>query len=124
MDMVKIRREAVKRSIDMNPVDIEITRTVYEDDGAGGKRALPPVLLPPQTVRIFLTFSNQARDVSNEAGQMYTHKWGLLAAHDADIKKGDVFIDGDRKFKVKHMPTPVGLKGAVVSLQAELEEVE
>ena len=121
MSLVEMRRELTRRSIDQNPSQVAFTRVGKIPDGAGGWIE-DEVTLAPQTVRLFMSSNRGSRDVSQVGGQMQINQAGLLALHNADIRKDDAFEQDGLRYKVAKVD-PVRLQGEVVSIQCDLEEV-
>lgn len=118
---IDIARKSVERNIARNPTTIEIERGIMEkDDGAGGK-IQEPVILPPQTVRIFIS-SLDHKQTTKEGGQIQIQRWSMLVTHDADIQEGDTFSADDRYYRVRGV-TPTSTAGRIIGLQVDLEEV-
>lgn len=121
MNVAQARRN-VERNIARNPLSVIIQRGVIEKpDGAGGT-IIEPVMLPDQTVRIFMSAMG-AQSTAKEGGQIQVQRWGLLAKWDADIQADDTFDVDSRQFRVRGI-SPVRTGGQVVSLQVDLEEVK
>lgn len=120
-DLVALRREMTRRAIEMNPTPLALKRVGKMPDGAGGEID-GEILLPEQTFRLFISSYQATKDIVQEGGQLQINQVGLLALHDADIKRGDSFEQDGRKYKVERV-TPVKLMGEVVSIQCVLEEV-
>lgn len=113
-------RRTVKGHIKRNPTSIEIQRIQETDDGAGGV-IKTTITLPAQIARVFMTETN-AIDATNEGGIVQSHRWSLLAEHDADVKRGDTFQHLGMTFRVQDV-NPASTGGEVVALHAALNEV-
>lgn len=122
MSLVVMRRELTRRAIEQNPEQVALKRTPKVPDGAGGFTDGEPATLGPQTFRLFISSNRGSRDVSQVGGQMQINQAGLLAPHDADIRRDDSFERDGRHYKVAKVD-PVRLQGEVVSIQCDLEEV-
>lgn len=122
MNAMQARRN-VERQIARNPSSIVIRRTREVDDGAGGSYR-ETVELPAQTVRIFMSTltGTDAKDSTGLGGHIQTQRWGLLAAWDADINKGDTFTHQGRQFRVRSIG-PASTGGQTTAIHADLEEV-
>lgn len=112
--------------IQANPVTVQIERTVFADDGAGGKAASLANPQPaPFVGRIFVVGSDIQRTVS-DAGPEEVSSWGLLAPWNADIRHGpdveDAFTIAQGTFRVRQV-VPVYANGEMVAQQVALEEV-
>lgn len=115
-------RRLAERNIARNPLSVVIQRGVIEKpDGAGGT-IIEPVMLPAQTMRIFLSAMSQTKDVVGEGGLIQVQRWGLLAKWDADIQVDDKFEVDGRRFGIRSI-FPVRTGGEIASYQADLEEV-
>lgn len=126
MDLVALRRQHTKWAIQQNPTTITIRRTEKID--MGGYFEEIESEHGPYTVRIFQRGSSIPQEVSTLAGtKQVDTAWGLLAAHEAEIKAGanvlDEFeVDGLGKFQVMAV-YPQIIQGQVVGYQADLEKV-
>ncbi|NPV80742.1 MAG: head-tail adaptor protein [Firmicutes bacterium] len=116
-----IARRNVERQIQRNPTDIWIKRIVEADDGAGGT-IRQEIMLPVQTVRVFMGTYSQSKEIATEAVQMQIQRWGMLARWDADIQLGDVFTAQGRSFRIRDIDQ-VATGGDVIALHVDLEEV-
>lgn len=116
-----LARRLVEQQIARNPTEIQITRMLKVDDGAGGT-IRQTVTLPAQTVRLFMSSLGQTKQSTTEAAQVQVQRWGMLTRWDAEVQPGDTFTIGSRPFRVVDVD-PVRTGGEVVSLHADLEEV-
>lgn len=119
--LIEVRRQATVKAININPFNITLKRKKQVSDGAGGVKQEKPEQLESQTMRLYMV-GGHIRDKSGEAGVVNTKGWGLLAEWNADVKEGDTFELGDQKFRVLDI-NPVRVRGSVVSLQIEIEEL-
>lgn len=122
MNPMQARRN-VERQIASNPSSITIKRAREASDGAGGSRR-ETVELPAQVMRIFMSAfaGTDAKDKAGLGGHVQTQRWGLLAAHDADVAKGDEFTHQGRPFRVRAV-SPAGTGGQATAIHADIEEV-
>lgn len=126
MDLVALRRQHTKWTIQQNPVEITIQRTEKVD--MGGYFDEVESEHGPYTVRIFQRGMQLPLEVSNLGGTKQTDRgWGLLAGYEAEIKAGsnvlDEFeVDSLGKFQVLAV-YPQIIQGQVVGYQADLEKV-
>ena len=126
MDLAALRRQHISWAIQQNPTAITINRTEKID--AGGYFDEVRSEVGPFTVRIYQRGSRIPQEVSTLAGiKQVEATWGLLAAHEAEIKAGtnvlDEFeVDGLGKFQVLAV-YPQIIQGQVVGYQADLEKV-
>lgn len=77
--------------IDQDPVDVMVERTVWRDDGAGG-RAAEETTLGPYRCRVFYR-GQQYEERTTEAGAWREDEWGVTFSWDADIRAGDMEAD-------------------------------
>ena len=126
VNLTALLRTLRENAIAANPVTVQIQRTVFADDGAGGKAAS---LASPQPTpfigRLFTTRPDLQRTVSDTGPQEVTG-WGLLAPWNADIRHGpdveDVFTTALGTFRVRQV-IPVYAGTELIAQQVALEEV-
>lgn len=126
VNLTSLLRSLREKAIDANPMTVQIQRTVFTDDGAGGKVA---TLASPQPApfvgRLFTTRPDLQRTVS-DAGPREVTDWGLLAPWNADIRHGpeveDMFTVAQGTFRVVQV-VPVYAGAELIALQVALEEV-
>ncbi len=126
VNLTVLLRTLRDKAIGTNPVTVQIQRTVFTDDGAGGKVAALAAPQPALFVgRLFTTSPDLQRTVS-DAGPKEVTDWGLLAPWNADIRHGpdieDVFTIAQGTFRVRQV-IPVYANGELVVQQVALEEV-
>jgi len=95
---MKYHSKYIEKLINANPAIITITRKTTIDDGFGGKIE-NNVILEPQAVRIY-NQKSQREVISDRGIKTELNLPKILAMHGADIKKGDMFINGGRTYKV------------------------
>lgn len=126
MDLVALRRQHIKWSIQQNPTTITIHRTEKID--MGGYFEEIESEHGPYTVRIFQRGMQIPMEISVLGGTKQTDRgWGLLADHETEIGAGtnvlDEFeVDDLGKFHVLAV-YPQIIQGQVVGYQADLEKV-
>lgn len=126
MDLVAIRKRDIAWTIQQNPTEITIQRTVKVDRGGYFEEETNEV--GPFTVRIFLKGSQLPQEVSTLAGKKQEDRgWGLLAGEDAQVMAGtnakDEFeVPGIGRFQVVSV-YPLLVRGVIVGYQADLEKV-
>ncbi|MEK5068102.1 hypothetical protein [Sporosarcina sp. FSL K6-1508] len=125
MNLVEMRRQHTRWSIDQNPAEIIVKRT--EKKKAEGHIAVVETDEGPFVVRVFVSSSNTSQKVTTLAGEKQVDRYfGLLADHEADIRAGtnvkDEFEAMGMKFLVKAI-YPQTIHGQVTGYQGELERV-
>ena len=126
MDLVALRRQHTKWTIQQNPVKIIIHRTEKMDKGGYFEEIESEH--GPYTVRIFQRGMQIPMEISTLGGAKQTDRgWGLLTGHEAEIKAGtnvlDEFeVDGLGKFQVLAVYLQL-VQGQIVGYQADLEKV-
>lgn len=91
-DELTFLRASTKAFVDTDPVELEITRTYRDDDGAGGWVERDEVL--PETRRVKIqpkstTGNAPTRTAPNGQVLNITHE--LVGEWDVDIRRGDTF---------------------------------
>lgn len=89
-ELAVLRRQTL-HYIKSNPSEVIFTRMTKTPDGAGGS-SIEPAPQTPQTVRIIQ--QQQYKDVErrNAAGEVVRPNMTVLAAHDANMLRGDTFV--------------------------------
>lgn len=104
--MADVRYEAGVRQtqafIDVNPVEVVVTRKAKVPTPAGGFKDGPPAPLPPQTMRLCAEQRMKSDQVmATSDGALDNPPWMLVALPGADIRKGDdVAVPGQGNFEV------------------------
>lgn len=115
--MQQIERLMARRQVDAeiktDPIDIVVYRKPKVADGAGGWRWGPPTPVNggrPQTVLI-APAKRRLSDmlVNTELGDVVDYPYIIVAKHDAELQRGDLFTWNGDKFEVKtvHIKTEV-----------------
>ena len=126
MDLVALRRQHTKWTIQQNPTTITIHRTEKID--IGGYFEEIESELGPFTVRIYQYGIWIPQEVSTLAGTKQVDRtWGMLMNHEADVKAGPNVLDEFEvsdlgKFQVLEV-YPQVVKGELVGYQVALEKV-
>lgn len=109
-------RRQVEAEIKTDPVEIIVTRRTKVSDGAGGWRWGPPTPMPAQEVLI-TPAKRRLSDmlVNTELGQVVDYPYIILARHNADLKRDDVFFWQGDQFQVQtiHIETEVSITAQV-----------
>jgi hypothetical protein len=95
---MKYHSKYIEKLINANPAVITITRKTTTDDGFGGKIE-DSITLEPQIVRIY-NQKTQREIIADKGLRTDAHLPKILAMNDADIKIGDVFVNGGRTLRV------------------------
>lgn len=124
-NLVELRRNHTKWSIEQNPTEITIHRT--EKLKKEGYIEEIKSEVGPFVVRIFVSKSSSPQTVTTLAGEKQVDRYfGLLADYEADIQAGttvkDEFEANGMKFLVRTI-YPQTINGQVVGYQGELERV-
>lgn len=124
MKVLKALRDATTMSIQENPVEIAIHRVEFVDDGAGGR--VPQESDLPAFIGRLVPSRQSYRHGQNEAGEMQTADWILIAPWNADIKSGsnveDTFIVERREYRVMRV-IPRMWQSEVYAINVLVEEV-
>lgn len=95
----KYYKAYIEKLIEVDPVEINITQRLEIDDGYGGKKYIE------KEISEIGTFYNKSAFVTKmvESGQVNSGrlaKTKLLTRANTDIKKGDKFTVGNRRYEV------------------------
>lgn len=102
--------------IDDHPIDVVLVRTPQVSSGAGGWVDGAPQYLPPQRMRLVAQSQLQSSSQTRAEGDVSVPRWTLVAMPDADLERGDTFLDGDASYRVIRvdMSPPWAKRGAVI----------
>ncbi len=104
-NFLRSRRDATRRLIAENPVQVAITQTVLVADGAGG-RIEQTRSLAPFAARLF-SVRRVLRQVQEEAGKRQAKEWLLLAPSDAvvraDSSSDSRFVVNGKTYMIKEV---------------------
>lgn len=122
--ILKALREANRKLISVNPVEIVVHRVELvpaEDGGFSDEDDYPP----PFMGRI-IPSRQQKRTYNSEAGELQINSWILIAPWDTDLKAGtsvtDAFSAMGKSWRVSRV-TPRLFGGEIYSIHVALEEV-
>lgn len=122
-DVVRALRQATRRSIEENHLEIAITRTQFTEDNAGGRQQHS--VTPAPFLGRIVPVKQQVRYDRNEAGPFIETRWMLIAVHYADMRAEpdvvDVFKADGRSFRVARV-IPRRLNGELYAVHAMLQE--
>lgn len=119
-------RNAHKKLIDQNPVDVTITRKT-KSEGNGGF-TIDTSTVGPFRVRVFFMSSGGAIEVSTLGGtKIADNAWGMITDFRSEIKatskiEDSFILEGYGEFTVKQV-VPWKEGNLIVGYQAELEKV-
>lgn len=92
--------------IEADPVVLALTRTIYADDGAGGRVRTGEIVLPLQTMRIDRSTNMSIQFVTTPAGTEVPERFRLVGMPTADIASGDSFFLNGAFYQVTHVHRP------------------
>lgn len=96
-----VLRKQTKQFIDDHPVSVTMTRGgARTSDGAGGYTVTPGAPIQAQTVRLIPQDQRGGTQSVNVDGEEVSPVYVIIAEHDADIKKDDVFVHNARNYEV------------------------
>lgn len=96
----EVHRANTTAWIGSDPVDIVLTRTVQEPDGAGGFKPAAPTDLPVQTFRMDRASMAGVRLVTTEAGTQVPDSFRIVGPPGTDVERGDDFVIDGSHFQV------------------------
>lgn len=124
MNAIQSLRSGAARLISENPITVTIHRIEYKDDGAGG-RYKEERDLPSFVGRLALS-KQQVNKQQNEAGEIQSSSWMLIAPWDADVKAGsgveDTFIVKGKLYRIGRI-IERNYKDEVYAIHASVEEL-
>lgn len=124
MTTIQSLRDGTVKLISENPTTITIHRTEYKDDGAGGRYKDERDL--PSFVGRLVPSKQQVQKRQNEAGEMQSSGWTLIAPWDADIRAGsdveDAFLVKGKLYRVTRA-IKRAYQGEVYAVHAAVEEL-
>jgi len=122
---INVQRKANQLLIEENSVVITIERTAFVQNASGGRDEQVSVL-PSFRGRI-VPSKQQTRKVQDEAGEMQTSAWVLIAPWNAEVRAGSGIIDtfqaDGRNFQVMRV-IPRRFANQIYAIHAVLEEVK
>lgn len=94
----RMLRKQTEAIIGFDGVEVIMRRVELVPDGSGGYTSTE-VPKPPQRVGIY-TPDTQLRVRQDADGKQVSPEYELLALHDADIARGDIFLYDDANYEV------------------------
>lgn len=104
--VLELQRKLTLDYIAYDSVSIELRARTKESDGAGGEKLIVQDPRPAQTFSLIEPGSSGFYPPTvSDAGEQYSVDFMLLGAHDADVRKNDVFThNGDDYMILAIMP--------------------
>lgn len=96
------QRRLTRAFIAADPVDVELTRRVRSDDGAGGVEVGAGVLLGPQRFRL-IPQEDGATARTTAEGETATPEYILMGDVDVDVERWDEFELDGRRYQVLYI---------------------
>lgn len=88
---IAMLRRQTQEFIAWDPRSVVLVRIPLEDNGTGGTTELPPVPLPPQTVRLIPFNSQVSAERQLPDGRVLKPSWTVMGEVGTDILYGDTF---------------------------------
>ncbi|MBT9156909.1 MAG: hypothetical protein DDT37_01900 [Firmicutes bacterium] len=119
--LLRARRDAARRLIAENPVEVKITQTTFVVDGAGGR--MEQTHSPASFVGRLLPTRLALRQLQDEAGARQAKEWLLLAPSDVVVHAGDSrFVVAGVTYRIKEV-VPRRYRGEIYVQHIVLEGV-